>query len=830
MKNTLSPFFLLLIMLLAFGTANAQVISVAGRVVDKNTGEGLPFVNVLALPAGEGTTTDFDGNFKFSSTKKFKSLSFSYLGYQTIVVDQNFSNKMEIAMSESNIMINEAVIIAKKDRKIPKDTAAIALYRNVTNNKDKNRPSGFDSYEFEEHTKIEFEFFKIGELFFKIKLFKPFRYMYDFVDTTENGDKFLPLLFKEKLSKEYYQNPNQQKTIVRAQYMTGMQNLSAARIVDDLFVSFDLYDNIISAGGKPFPSPFSTTGLLTYAYYLSDSIIENESKFYRLDFTPKNKQTIAFTGYAWIDAETFALKSIEFKLPSKANINFVSDFYVKQGFTKPDGKSWFMDEETIQISGNITKKKNSKSLVLRKEMKREDVQINHAIDPRVFEGESLIFSDSVKMDLGREWWEENRIAPLSKSQEGILIMSDSLERTKAFRNIKWLGNLASTAYLRAGPIEFGRFYNFISWNDIEGIRPKFGARTTPFLNEHIQLAGYVAYGTKDERWKYAGSSRILLPKENQKWHMFEVSYRKDFTFLGQPLEQQQFTHDNMFLSILRTQPLQKIMFIENMRLLYENEWLNGILTSFHVDRSKYFKVDNVFEFNRVVSPTEIQSFDDFSTMEVGVNLHVGIKERIFRNNFIRLSAGSELPLLDVKYAIGLRDFAGGDYGYHKLGINLYHRWVNRLGFSKYNIGAGKIFGDAPYPIMNLPIGNQSFYRNSFAYNMMNEFEFANDQFASFWLDHHFDGKILNRIPLINKLKFREVFIFKYMIANTSQKNLDLMALPDEMTALNGHYIEMGFGIENILKLARFDFLWRMTQRNKPDIQKFAVRFSISPKL
>jgi hypothetical protein len=830
MKNRISLPLLLIFLLSGLANIAAQTITVSGRVIDKNTKEGLPYVNILAQPSGEGTTTDFDGNFKLTTNKKFKTLTFSFLGYQTVTVDNNFSTKMEVEMTESNILINEAVIVAKKDRKIPKDTAAIALYRNVTANKDRNRPSGFDSYEYDEHTVIEFEFFKIGQRFFKSRFLRPFRYMYEFVDTTEDGDKFMPLLLKEKLSKEYFQSPNQQKTIVRAQYMTGMQNLSAARIVDDLFVSFDLYDNIISAGGKPFPSPFSTTGLITYAYYLTDSIIENENKYYRLDFTPKNKQTIAFTGYAWIDAETFALKSIEFKLPSKANINFVSDFYVKQSFSKPDDKSWFMDEELIQISGNISKKKNSKSLVLRKQMKRDDILLNHPIDPRVFDGESLIFSDSVNMELGRDWWKENRLRPLSPGQEGVLIMSDSLERTNAFRNLKWFGNLASTAFLRAGPVEFGRFYNFISWNDIEGIRPKFGMRTTKKMHENLHLAGYAAYGFRDERWKYAGSTRILLPKENQKWHMFELSYRKDFTFLGQPLEQQQFTHDNMFLSILRTEPLQKIMFIENMRLLYENEWVNGILTSFHVDRSTYFKVDNVFEFNKVISPTEIESFDNFTTMEVGVNLHVGIGERIFRNNFVRLSAGSENPIFDINYAIGLREFAGGEYGYHKLGANLYHRWVNRLGFSKYNIGVGKIFGDAPYPKMNLPIGNESFYRNSFAYNMMNEFEFANDQFASFWLDHHFDGKILNRIPLINKLRFREVFIFKYMLAGTSQKNIDLMLLPDGMTALNGHYVEIGFGIENILKLARFDFLWRMTQRDKPDIQKFAIRFSISPKL
>lgn len=824
--------FIKLFFIISFSFSNVFAqYTITGKVVDKMTDEPLPFVNIFASPSNEGTTSDIEGNFKLNLPKKPNALTFSYVGYKTITLKENLSTNLNISLEESDIMIDEAIVVAKKDRKIPKDTAAIALYRNVVVNKDKNRPSGFDSYEYREQVKIEINFHKIGERFFNVKVLRPFRYMYEFVDTTEHGDKFLPMLFLEKISDVYYEADGKEKNIVQSQYMTGAKNLSATRIVDDLFVSFDLYENVIRAGGKPFPSPFSTGGRLTYAYYLSDSIVENDKKYYRLDFTPVNKQTIAFTGYAWIEDESFALKSIEFKLPSKANINFVNDFYVKQAFSQPDGEKWFMDEEIIQIAGNIRKKKNAKSLLLRKHMLRGDVKINHEIDPSVFEGEKLEFSDS--LELRQEdtlWWQKNRVSELNKNQKGMLLMADSLTNTKAYRNLMWLGHLGSTAFLRAGKVEFGRFYNFLSWNDIEGLRPRFGLRTNPKFHEKLQLNAYAAYGFRDREWKYAGSMRVILPKENQKWHMAELSYRRDFTFLGQPLEQQQFTHDNFFLSILRSEPLEKIMFIENMRFFYENEFLNGFITSFHAERNKYFKVDNVFEFNREIAPNQIESFDDFSTTELGINFHIGVKERMFKNNYHRFSAGSEFPIIDINYAIGLKDFAGGDYAYHRFGFTLYQRWVNRLGFTRYTLNGSAVVGDIPYPLMNLPIGNESFYRNQFAFNMMNEFEFANDKFASFWIDHHFDGKIFNRIPGLNFFQLREILILKYMYGHTSQKNINLMEFPEDMTPLNGHYLELGFGIENILKLVRVDFLWRLTQRDNPAVSKFGVRFSISPKL
>lgn len=829
MKNQFFyPFFTFI--LVFFGAASAQNITYSGKVIDKNTKEPLPFVNIFAQPSGEGSSTDFDGNFRFTPTKKIKTLTFSYLGYKSFSTETIGSN-MVVELQESNIEIEEAVIVGKKNKKLPKDTAAITLYRNVTNNKPYNRPSGFDTYQYREHIKIEFDFHKIGEKFTKIKLLKPFRYMYEFIDTTENGDAFLPMLMVEKLSDIYYQNPDKMKTFVQAQYMTGVQNLSATQIVDELFVPFDLYDNIISAGGKPFPSPFSATGLLTYAYFLSDSTEENGQKFYRLDFSPKNNQTIAFSGLAWIDAESFAIKSMEFRMPLQANINFVSDFYVKQSFEKVDDGRWFMNEEIVNIAGKLNKKKKKgPSLLLRKHMTRGNITVNQPIDEKIFEGEPIILSDSINVGKSREWWVKNRVSPLNSNEEGVIIMSDSLERTKAYRNIFWLGHLGSTAYIRTGPLEWGRFYNFFSWNNVEGYRPRIGFRTNKNMHEKMQLTGYAAYGTKDEKWKFGTSMRLILPKENQKWHMVEFSYRRDFTFLGQSPDQQQFSHDNLFIALLRTSPLEKIMFIDNKRIFYENEVVRGLILGFHVDRSEFYKVDNVFEFNRMNDNNQIESFDNFAAFELGTNIHIGFKERMFKNQYYRFSAGSERPILDIKYAIGLKGFAGGDYPYHKLGLNIYHRWVNRLGFTKYTIAASKIFGESPYPLMNLPIGNQGFYFNPFAYNMMREFEFANDQSLAIWIDHHFDGKILNRIPLIKHLKFREILIAKYLLASTSQKNIDLMMLPEEMTALNGHYLEVGFGIENIFRLLRVDFLWRPTQLGKADVSKFGIRFQVSPKL
>lgn len=810
-------------------------VQFSGKVIDKDSKEPLPFVNVQAYPSLEGVSTDFEGNFKFKSSKNIAELKFSFIGYETFTykIQNNIDTSIVIELISTGIEISEATVQAKKNKKkIPKDTLAVSLQQLVVDNKEFNRPKSFESYSFKEHTKIEFDFYKLEEeKFLNRWIFKPFRVINDYIDTTENGVSYLPLLLQEKISQHYYQsNPKLEKNIVLGQYLTGVQSMSAMVILDDIFENFDLYDNLIIAGGKSFTSPFSNSGLVTYRYYITDSLLENNSKFYRLDFTPKSKESIAFNGYAWIDSKTYAIKEIEFTMPKQANINFVGEFKVKQEFEQVDSGRWMLSAEKIQIALNPTGKKNGKSLMVRKAMERGDVLVNQAINPLIFEGETNIISDSLKGGGDKDWWKYNRVSPLNDTEAGILTMSDSIENTKAFRNYTWLGGFASTAFLKFGPVEFGRFYQFVSWNSIEGIRPKMGIRTNSNFNKNLQLWAYVAYGTRDKEFKYFANARIMLPRVNNHWHVLEFNYKKDFTFLGQDYEDQQFSHDNMFLAILRKSPLEKIMLMENIKVMYERQWVNGYTTKFTAGVNTFYAVKDVFDFKHLNSNGSIEFYDKFHTTELGLEQHIAFGQNFFENTYYRFEGISKKPILDISYKLGLKDIANSDFSYHKLELILRQRLSSKLGFTYYQISGGKIFGNIPYPLMFIPIGNQNIYFNGKAYQLMNEFEYASDEYAAFWLEHHFDGLISNKIPLVNKLRLRGLVSAKAMIGNAKQSNLDFIQLPEGMRVPENWYIEAGFGIENILQLVRVDFYWRVTQRDVPDVQRFGIKIAVSPKL
>jgi hypothetical protein len=824
---------LVLLILSVFCKLSAQT-AISGVVVDKVTREPLPFVNIQILPGNEGASTDFEGGFSCRSSKKVNELKFTYLGYEeySYKPTESIERSVFIEMNPAGIQIEETVVTGKRGKnKIPKDTIAISLQQRVVDNKENNRPKSFDTYSFKEHTTLEFDYYKLGEKFTNRIIFKPFRYSHEFIDSTETGEKYLPLVLQEKLTENYYQSdPPGEKQVVIGQYMTGIQNMSTMVMLDKIFNNFDLYDNLIIAGGKSFTSPFSVSGLITYRYYVTDSLIEGDKSYYKLEFTPKSRESIAFNGHAWIDASNYAIKSIELSIPKQANINFLAEFKVSQSFEQVDNERWMLSGEGIQAALNITAKKGAKSLFVKKVMTRGDLRVNEEINPKVFGGEKVIISDSIKGLRDYDWWGDNRLRKLSPSEAGVIALSDSIEKTKAFRNYVWLGSLASTAFLQAGPVEFGRFYQFVSWNSIEGIRPKMGIRTNTKFNENLQLWGYVAYGTRDKAFKYFGNVRIMLPKKNNNWHTLEFNYKKDFTFLGQDYEDQQFSHDNMFLAIFRTTPLTKIMLMENLKVTHERQWGNKYSTKFTAGVNSFYAVPDVFDFRHINNDGSVQYYDRFNTSEIGFDQRFTFDLNYFENAFYRFEMIASKPIIDLNYKLGLKNIAGGEFAYHKLEMILRQRLSSKIGYTYYRLMAGKIFGDIPYPLMFIPVGNENVYFNGEAYQLMNAFEFAADEYAAFWLEHHFDGAIFNRIPLVRKLNLRSLVSAKALIGNAKDSNLDFIALPDGMRVPENWYVEVGFGIENILQLLRVDLYWRATQRDVPDIQKFGIKIAIGPKL
>ena len=150
--------------------------------------------------------------------------------------------------------------------------------------------------------------------------------------------------------------------------------------------------------------------------------------------------------------------------------------------------------------------------------------------------------------------------------------------------------------------------------------------------------------------------------------------------------------------------------------------------------------------------------------------------------------------------------------------------MQKLGYFQYNLEAGKTFGTVPYPYLNIPFGNQLVLHDDAAFNLMNFLEYASDRYVTLHVQHHFEGLFFNRIPLINKLKWRElIFARAYWGGLSDANNQSIYLFPENLKALNKGYYEVGFGIENIFKISRIDFTWRLTDTDAPGVYTFIVK-------
>jgi hypothetical protein len=210
-----------------------------------------------------------------------------------------------------------------------------------------------------------------------------------------------------------------------------------------------------------------------------------------------------------------------------------------------------------------------------------------------------------------------------------------------------------------------------------------------------------------------------------------------------------------------------------------------------------------------------------------VNLRFAWKEKYVGEGFTRLSLGTHNPIIQVLYAKALQNAFKGAYNYHKLGLRLEDRLrvTPILGYTDYAVEVGKIWGVLPYPLMELHGGNETFIYDIMAYNMMNYYEFASDQFVSLGVFHHFEGLFLNKIPLLKRLKWREVATFKGVWGSVNKENRDVLIFPSTLSDLNkSPYMEASLGIENILKIFRVDVFWRLNYLFPNPKDNFGLRF------
>lgn len=782
---------------------------IRGKVIDSDTKEPVMYANVSFAGTSVGTITSESGDFFIETRQALDSLTFSCVGYHTqlIHVKKGVYQEVSLELHPNSVEI-VAVVVKAGERQ------STRIMRKVFERKKFNNPEQY-SYSCNCYNKLEIDMNNVDEELKERNFFNKFQFIWNYLDTNAiTGKVYLPFFITETYSNLYYRsNPKLDKEVVTASKMSGVKNESVAQFTGKFYQNVNIYDNFISFFDQGLISPISTLGMMYYSYALLDSAVVNGRWCYQISFKPRRKMDPTFVGDMWINDTTFAVAKIQARLSDLVNLNYVNDMVAMQEYVPLNDSVWFPKNLTLFVDFNISDK--TTGFFGHKTTSYSNVVLNDSFPNEVAAMPTNVEVKKNALEKSDNFWTEARPFELTERESNIYEMVDSIQKVPFYKTFVDIVNMIVNYYYVVGYVEIGPYYQVYSFNEIEGNRFKISGRTSNKFSTNMMISGFLAYGDKDRRFKYGGEIMYLLSKNPRS--LISVAYKDDIEQLGQ--SPYALTEDNIMTSFLRRNPNNKITMVRDFSVYYQRDWFVGLSNTIKYSNRSIYPTQYIpFE-----SIDGAKTFEKISSATITLNTRWQQNERYVEGQFERVSMGSKWPEVNVDI-IKSFDFMGGDYDYWELKFNYYHKFnINPFGFSRLIVDAGKIFGTVPYPLLRLHEGNETYAFERYGFNMMNYYEFASDQYASLTLEHHFQGFFLNRIPLLRRLKFREVATGKILVGSISDANKNCVKFPDGLNELKKPYAEVGVGVENILNVIRIDAIWRLSYLDNPNIQIFGLR-------
>lgn len=787
-----------------------QLTKIRGKVIDSNTKEPLPYVNVSFKGIGVGTITSETGDFFIETRTAGDSLTISFVGYtpQRLKIKKGTYQEIKVELESESIEL--AGVVVK-----PGESQSTRIIRNIIKNKDKNNPANL-SYYCKSYNKIQVDLNNIDDDVKNRKVFNQFKFIWNYVDTNAiTGKTYLPIFITESLSDYYYQtDPKLEKEVIKATKISGVNNESVAQFTGKVYQNINIYDNYINIFDQGLVSPIANAGMLYYKYMLVDSTFIGNRWCYQVSFKPRRKMEPTFSGDFWVNDSTWAIAKMQIRLSEMVNLNFVNDMVASAEFTPLNDTLWFPKNMTLFVDFNLTDK--TTGFFGHKTISYDSVTLNPEFPKDVVEMASNVKVQEGALNQEKEYWNEVRPFELTPKEQGIYTMVDSVQQVPMYKTFIDIINMFVNYYYVMGYVEIGPYYKTYSFNEIEGNRFRVSGRTSNKFSKKWMISAFAAYGDKDNRFKWGLGSLYMINKNPRE--AFNIEYKSDIEQLGQ--SPYALTEDNILTSFLRRNPNNKLSLVKEFSSYYQKEWFTGFSNTVTINHRIIYPTEYI-QFN----PVDLSApWKNITTASVTLNTRWVKNESFVTGEFERVSLGSNWPEINFNITKGFNGFLGSNVDYWKLHMNYYHKFnINPFGYARLIIDAGKLFGKIPYPLLQLHEGNETYAFDRYAFNMMNYYEFASDQYASLYLEHHFQGFFLNRFPLIRKLKWREVVTGKVLVGSINDKNKNMLQFPDGLGDVTKPYVELSAGIENIFKVIRVDAIWRMTHLDNQNIQPFGIR-------
>ncbi|WP_178990143.1 DUF5686 and carboxypeptidase-like regulatory domain-containing protein [Winogradskyella schleiferi] len=828
MKLKLSILFIAL----GFLSAIAQT-KVSGHVYDENN-VPIPFANVLFKGSTLGTITNEDGKFYLESDDNWDTLIISFVGFEMLEIPltKRVNYDLRYILKEETSSLDEVLIVTGKQSKKASENPAIRILKKIWERKRKNGLSQFKQYEYDQYEKVEFDLNTIDSALIKSKLFKGMEFVFEEVDTSNvTGKTYLPIFLNESVKKISGDNIiNKEREDLIGNKNSGFSNNQVIiDFIDDLYSEYSVYDNYLKFFDKSFVSPLSRTGIQTYNYVLSDSAFIGDKWCYNIIYYPRRKNELTFKGDFWVNDSTYAIKEINLQASKSANINWVKEIYIEQEFEVLNDSVFLIERDYFLSDFALNKKEMSRGVYGKRTTIYDNYKFDQPKDPDFYDKEVYNYDADV-YNREDDFWETNRLEALNKDEKGVYKMLDTLKTVKKFKRLYNLGSILASGYIEVPSINFdyGPIFSTFGYNEVEGIRLRTGGRTYFGPNDLWRLEGFLAYGFRDDKFKYGISGKWLMDKRSR-LTIFGGN-RRDVEQIGASLTSSSDVLGRSLASsaVIGTSTNDKLSNINLTNLGFSIEPIRNF--EIRVDgslrtlssASPTFSLD----YNDPNSPTGISSEIDQFESRLSLAFYpkrqmtgFGVERRIKNDNFATLFA---------QISRGDRNWFNSDFDYTKVQFSYIQPWqIGGFGRLATSVELGKTFGAVPLGLLSIVPGNQSYFSIYNTFPQLDFYEFVTDTYSSMHIEHNFNGRVFSRIPFLKKYNLRAILGLRGVWGELSDENIALnttgspvqipLVAPDSRI-----YYEYSFGIANIFKVLRLDFNFRGNYLDRPNARPFGV--------
>ncbi len=839
MRHILCLLLALVAVTLTAAGQQVPMTQITGLVRDTLTREGIPYASITLVGTSEGTLATDRGGFTINTRTRFSRLRVTAMGYQPkeVEVKTGQGSVVLIDLVATGVELDEVVVHKGKEKYSKKNNPAVEMIKKLRSRRDDNDPRRMPHYGYTQYERMMLGFANLDDL---MKRPEEQQWIDQYADTSMlTGRRILPISIKETVARDYYsREPEAHKHLILGAKSAGIDERidqeNIKKVLDDFMGEIDIFQNDVTLLTNRFVSPLSRIAVDFYRFYLNDTVMVDGEQCAVLSFVPFTPQTFGFLGRLYVSLEdtTMFIKRVSMGVPYDINLNYVERMSIVQDFERAPNGSRLKMRDNVEVSFKLMPG------VPEAFARRETVYRDHNFERPEggvfnFKGEQA--SESGAAYMPDEFWQEYRPAEVRTTTTTMRSLMQRLRGSKLFYWAEQVVVVMVNGYLptaRVSKLDIGPLNTTISGNSLEGLRLRLGGMTNVNLSRHLFARGYVAYGFRDEKLKYMGSLEYsFVPKKSldQEFpiHSLRLTHRYDVDKLAQHYLYT--NQDNMFLTLRRHKDV-RMQYLRTTRLEYRHEWYNHFSIALGIEH-------NIHEATQYVpfARADGSARQRYTQAGFTAQLRFAPGETFYQTRSHRIPINMDAPIMTLTQTYMPKGFMGSLHEINKTELGLQKRfWFSAFGYADVILRGEKVWSQVAYPDLLMPNVNLSYTIQPESYALMKPMEFINDQALSWDLTYWGNGILMNRLPLIKRLRLREVLTLRGIWGSLSDKNNpaadDAVFLfpADALCQPMGDkpYMEAGVGLDNILTILRVDYVWRLTYRDHAGTDRHGVRIQL----